>query len=235
MGPGQLLSKLVRSHPAISKRHAVLSSCPNPQQPIPEACFALSTLGRLWLAGQPVNWKGAYAGEEPARVTLPGLSLRETAILDRGQGKAEKAASAPPPPQKLALEDWGVTPIDGESLPLRQIRAGHRQSSGPRNALEERIVELWRQVLGAEEVDIRESFLELGGNSLMAVQLISRVRDVFEVDLPVGEFLRSPTVMAMAEAVALRPGSVRRSPRRREPCFPKLKPWKSMKPVFNRQ
>ena len=37
----------------------------------------------------------------------------------------------------------------------------------------------------------------------MAVQLISRVRDVFEVDLPVGEFLRSPTIMAMAEAVAL--------------------------------
>ena len=73
----------------------------------------------------------------------------------------------------------------------------------PRNALEEQIVELWRQVLGIEEVDIQESFLELGGNSLMAVQLISRVRDVFEIDLPVGGFLRSPTVMAMAEAVAL--------------------------------
>ncbi len=37
----------------------------------------------------------------------------------------------------------------------------------------------------------------------MAVQLISRVRDVFGVDVPVGEFLRSPTIMAMAEAVAL--------------------------------
>ena len=53
------------------------------------------------------------------------------------------------------------------------------------------------------DFDIRESFLELGGNSLMAVQLISRVRDMFEVDVPVGEFLRTPTVLAMAESIAL--------------------------------
>ena len=205
VGPGQLLSKLVRSHPSISKRHAVFSSCPNPQQSIHEACFALWTLGRLWLAGQSVNWKGVYAGEEPARIPLPVYPFERQRYWIECQGKDEKAASAPPrAPQRLALVDWGVTPIVEESSSSIPLSRPTRQSLGPRNVLEEQIVDLWRQVLGIEEVDIRENFLELGGNSLMAVQLISRVRDIFEVDVPVGEFLRSPTVVTMADAIVLR-------------------------------
>ena len=39
----------------------------------------------------------------------------------------------------------------------------------------------------------------------MAVQLISRVRDVFEVNVPAGEFLRAPSVIGLAEAVAAFP------------------------------
>jgi phthiocerol/phenolphthiocerol synthesis type-I polyketide synthase E len=201
VGPAQLLSKLVRSHPAISKSHAVFSSCPSPQQPVPEARFALWNLGRLWLAGQPINWEGVYGGKRPARVALPGYSFeRQRYWIERRSTETKVDAAPPAVPYKLALEEWGVTPIDAEDLP--SVPPPARQLSGPRNVLEEQIVDLWRQLLGVEDVDIRESFLELGGNSLMAVQLISRVRDVFEVDVPVGEFLRSPTVMAMAEAVA---------------------------------
>ena len=100
------------------------------------------------------------------------------------------------------MEEWGASPIDAETSASASIPCRSRGSFGPRNPLEKQIASLWQQLLGIEEVDIRESFLELGGNSLMAVQLISRVRDVFGVDVPVSEFLRSPTIITMAEAVA---------------------------------
>jgi phthiocerol/phenolphthiocerol synthesis type-I polyketide synthase E len=204
VGPGQLLSKLVRSHPGVSKAHIVLSSCPSPQQAMPETCYALGTLGRLWLAGQPVNWAGVHGGERPRRVALPGYPFdRQRYWIERRNPDPNLTVVLPSVPPKLALEEWGAARIDTESSSSLPIQRARRQSLRPRNALEEQIVELWRQVLGIEEVDIQESFLELGGNSLMAVQLISRVRDVFGVDLPVGEFLRSPTITAMAEAVAL--------------------------------
>jgi phthiocerol/phenolphthiocerol synthesis type-I polyketide synthase E len=202
-GPAQLLSKLVRSHPAISKSHVVLSSCPGPQQQISEARFALGTLGRLWLAGQPVNWEGVYGGERPVRVALPGYSFERHRYWVEPRSANPKAGKAPPGPRKLALEEWGATLVDAENLSSMPIPRPVKRSLRPRNSLEKQIADLWQQQLGIEEADIGESFLELGGNSLMAVQLISRVRDVFGVDLPVGEFLRSPTIMAMAENIAL--------------------------------
>ena len=198
VGPGQLLSKLARSHPAVSKKHLVFSSCQSSNQAISEDGFALWTLGRLWLAGEPINWPSVYRDERPLRVALPGYPFeRERYWIERHE---EEKASAP---KKLVLKDWIAAPYDGEKLPAVSRASHARQVLAPRNPIERQIVDLWRQVLGVEEVDIRENFLELGGNSLMAVQLISRVRDVFEVNVPVGEFLRAPTVIGLAEAVAL--------------------------------
>ena len=112
----------------------------------------------------------------------------------------EEKASAP---KKLVLKDWTTAPIDGEKLPAVSRASHARQILAPRNPIERQVADLWQHVLGTGDFDIRENFLELGGNSLMAVQLISRVRDLFEVNVPVGEFLRVPTVIAMAELIAL--------------------------------
>jgi phthiocerol/phenolphthiocerol synthesis type-I polyketide synthase E len=203
VGPAQLLSKLVRSHPAVAKSHLVLSSCPGPQQSVPEEQFALWSLGRLWLIGQPVNWEGVYGGKRPVRVALPVYSFERQRYWIERRSPDVQTVTTPPGPRKLALEEWGPASVDAESGSFRPIPRPVRGSAAPRNALEKQIANLWQELLGVEEADIRESFLELGGNSLMAVQLISRVRDVFGVELPVGDFLRSPTIMAMAEAVAL--------------------------------
>ena len=198
VGPGQLLSKLVRSHPAVSKKHLVLSSCQSSKHTISEDGFALWTLGRLWLAGQAINWAGVQRGERPSRVALPGYPFeRQRYWIERHE---EEKASAP---KKLVLKDWTTAPIDGEKLPAVPRASHARQVLAPRNPIERQVADLWQQVLGTGDFDIRENFLELGGNSLMAVQLISRVRDLFEVNVPVGEFLRVPTVIAMAESIAL--------------------------------
>jgi natural product biosynthesis luciferase-like monooxygenase protein len=197
VGPGQLLSKLVRSHPAVSKKHLILSSCQSSKQTISEGGFALWTLGRIWLAGHSVNWAGVYAEERPGRVALPGYPFERQRYWIEPPGEKKSSTQ-----KRLVLKDWTAAapergkPVISRSTPARQILA-------PRNPFENQVAALWQQVLGTADFDIRENFLELGGNSLMAVQLISRVRDVFDVELPVGEFLRTPTVIAMAESIAL--------------------------------
>jgi acyl transferase domain-containing protein/acyl carrier protein len=71
----------------------------------------------------------------------------------------------------------------------------------PRNELEQTIAELWQSVLGIDKVGIHDGFVELGGHSLMAIQLVARVRAVFEIELSVARLYGTPTVAGLAAAI----------------------------------
>ena len=64
----------------------------------------------------------------------------------------------------------------------------------PKNGLEEQITEIWQEVLGIAEIGIYDNFYELGGDSLSATQLVSRLRTKFPVDLPLRELLSSAMI-----------------------------------------
>lgn len=69
---------------------------------------------------------------------------------------------------------------------------------GPRNEMEETIAEIWQRVLGIENIGINDDFLELGGDSLAALQLMSRLRETFDVEPPLARFFESPTISSVA-------------------------------------
>ena len=78
----------------------------------------------------------------------------------------------------------------------------------PRNETEAALAELWRQVLGLETVGIDECFFDHGGQSLLATQLLARIRDTFGVELPLPSLFESPTIAELAERIAqLRAGA----------------------------
>jgi acyl transferase domain-containing protein/NADPH:quinone reductase-like Zn-dependent oxidoreductase/thioesterase domain-containing protein/acyl carrier protein len=69
----------------------------------------------------------------------------------------------------------------------------------PRNDIEQKIADIWQQFLGVEQVGIYDDFFDLGGNSLLAVQLIAKLREVLQIDLSVQSLLNTSTVAALAE------------------------------------
>ena len=78
-------------------------------------------------------------------------------------------------------------------------------SGGPRTELEKQLVHMWAHLLGVPTVGIHDNFFDLGGHSLLAVQLLSLVRQAFDVDLSLkvvysGDF----TVAELAKAVEVR-------------------------------
>jgi acyl transferase domain-containing protein/acyl carrier protein len=80
----------------------------------------------------------------------------------------------------------------------------HLQSAyvAPSNEMEETIATIWQQLLGAERVGIHDNFFELGGHSLLAVQVTSRLREVFQVELPLKTILfDAPTVAGLATVI----------------------------------
>ncbi len=72
---------------------------------------------------------------------------------------------------------------------------------GPRTPLEEMLAAMWAEVLDVERVGIRDDFQDLGGHSLAAMSLASRVRGRFHVDVSLRAFFGTPTVAGLATAI----------------------------------
>jgi acyl carrier protein len=68
----------------------------------------------------------------------------------------------------------------------------------PSTPIEEALVAIWAEVLGVDTLSIHDPFLELGGDSLLAMQVIARVRTRFQVQLPEHVLFEAPTVADMA-------------------------------------
>jgi hypothetical protein len=71
----------------------------------------------------------------------------------------------------------------------------------PRTLIEEKLAGIWSEVLRVNRVGLHDNFFALGGQSLLAMQTVSRVRKVFQVELPIHSLFVTPTVEGLALAV----------------------------------
>lgn len=71
----------------------------------------------------------------------------------------------------------------------------------PRNEVEEEVARIWAEVLGLNRVGADDNYFDLGGNSLLATQLVSRLRGRFEVDLALQGFFEGATVAHVARSI----------------------------------
>ncbi|MFW6012301.1 MAG: amino acid adenylation domain-containing protein [bacterium] len=103
------------------------------------------------------------------------------------------------------LEEFPLTAngkVDRRALPDPDGPRSARSHVLPSSPLQEVLVELWKELLGADRVGVRDDFFELGGHSLLATRAISRIRKLFQVQLPVRTFFEHPTVEGL-ESVLL--------------------------------
>ncbi|MFN6531146.1 beta-ketoacyl synthase N-terminal-like domain-containing protein [Nostoc sp. ChiSLP03a] len=75
----------------------------------------------------------------------------------------------------------------------------------PRNEIEEKIADIWQELLGIKQIGIHDNFFELGGDSLIAVQILSRLRKTFSVKLSVASLFESPTIAEIAPKLENQP------------------------------
>ncbi len=77
-------------------------------------------------------------------------------------------------------------------------RASALHSTAPRTPQEELLSSIWLDVLGIEHIGVFDSFVDVGGDSLQAAQIVSRIRDTFQLELPLQGLLASPTIAEQA-------------------------------------
>ncbi|MEU5993623.1 amino acid adenylation domain-containing protein [Spirillospora sp. NPDC047418] len=90
--------------------------------------------------------------------------------------------------------------LDRTALPDPEADPAGAGFAEPRNVVEERVAELWTEVLGAR-VGVHHDFFKIGGNSILAIRLISALQEAFEVELRVRTIFERPTVAGQAAAI----------------------------------
>jgi acyl carrier protein len=69
----------------------------------------------------------------------------------------------------------------------------------PSSDVERKLASIWQELLQLEQVGVDQNFFELGGHSLLVLQMIARIRNVFETELPVRSVFEKPTIVALAD------------------------------------
>jgi amino acid adenylation domain-containing protein len=103
--------------------------------------------------------------------------------------------------QQLPLTANGKVDLRALPAPEAEDAKQEREFVAPSSPEDERMAAIWREVLKKERVSVHDNFFELGGHSLLATQIISRIRNGFQVQIPLHSFLETPTVAQLAEKV----------------------------------
>ncbi|WJV50740.1 amino acid adenylation domain-containing protein [Streptomyces flavofungini] len=87
------------------------------------------------------------------------------------------------------------------SVPGTLLTDESRDTTPPRDAREARLLELWSELLGGQQLGVHADFFAAGGHSLLATRLVSRIRSEFGAELSIGTLFEKPTVAELAAAL----------------------------------
>jgi amino acid adenylation domain-containing protein len=186
-------------------------------------------------AEQPSIWKTAHrqADSRPWSAYANALSREPTQqhlSLALRQYLSQKLPEYMVPSTFVLLDALPLMPngkLNRRALPSSD--SSHPQMDDvytpPETELQREVATTWSQVLGIEKLGVDSSFFNIGGHSLLAMQVVSRLSDSLNLDIPLRLMFERPTIRGFAEAITdLRTGASQRNIPRIAPIRPQSSP-----------
>ncbi len=175
----------------MAEEQEALSSLPRPDNGQSEPEIMLNRLGREWLVGGAVDWSELYADERRLCLPLPTYPFERQrywigASGNRQPGRAESLS--------IKSEKIETATLHSRSNMLKSYVA-------PSGRIEQTIADIWSNALGIKQISVHDDFFDLGGDSLIAVQVIARLKETLRIDLDAHSLLNKSTIAALAELI----------------------------------
>lgn len=199
VGPGQVLSQLTKQHPD-SEKSCIFTTTRRPVERKEDLAEILKGLGQLWSAGISIDWRSFYADQSQNKLPLPTYPFQRKSYW----------IEAPQQPQAVTTPAAGprVRPVTSAKEPEVKDTPAF---NGPRNDLELQISTVFSELLGLQKIDIRSNFFDIGGDSLLAANLLANLSKTCDSKLSLADIFENPTIEELATLITSGGGNVRSS------------------------
>ena len=187
VGPGTTLGSLTKFQAAKADNRAILSSLRHAREEQPDKAALLNALGHLWMRGAQVDWPAVHGNVKRRRLTLPGHPLQ------RQRHVIEPAAIAASPAPIVA-------PVATFTAP--RAEPARAAITAPTGELEQKLAEIWQQLLGLKQVKVDDNFFDLGGDSLLLMRVQILIKETLDIDLAIAEMFEFPTIGSLAQRIS---------------------------------
>lgn len=214
IGPGRMLSNILRSLPARMPGQLIVNIIRHEHENTTDDSYLLKQLGRMWLYGLKIDWQSYYDGiqlnSKPRRISLPGYPferqlfqpdpqwLEQLQQLMTGH-TIENGITSMPGTAVLNTPDT-ITGYDSTESIVPGLY-DDKPFTPPRNEIEEQTAQVWAEVLGFQRIGIFANFFHINGDSLTATQVTARLRNIYGVEIPIKEFFEDPTIAHTAALI----------------------------------
>jgi acyl transferase domain-containing protein/acyl carrier protein len=185
--------------------------------------FAHYQVSRLGKNTVSVNWDTWSEVGMAVKTQAPaGFQERRNAALrngvsnEEGVSALERALASGLPQVVVSTRDFNLRVLQSEKLNAatvfeeyesemkpaqRPLRDALDIKDAPNGAVEQGVAEIWQELLGVQQISVHDDFFEIGGHSLLALLMISRLRKSFQAEISMSEFFDAPTIRQVAEYI----------------------------------
>jgi amino acid adenylation domain-containing protein len=169
----------LQSHPAVAETVVVVREETSGDRRLVAYVVAAERTAEGTLAAGDLR---RYLAERLPEAMVPAAFVTLSALPLTHNGKVDRRSLPAPGGDRPALENAFVA---------------------PRTPGERAVAAVWRTALGRERIGIHDNFFDLGGNSLLLVEVETRLREVLDSDVPIVQMFRNPTIHGLARALAM--------------------------------
>ncbi|MFT4101594.1 MAG: condensation domain-containing protein [Burkholderiaceae bacterium] len=187
VGPGNTLTSLASRHAKRDAAVAIVASESADHDSEQGSQQWVRAVGRLWSVGVPINWTALARGQQLGRVALPAYPFQRRRYWIESDAKKGNVRAS----------DGGG--YSGENI--QQRPALSTEYEPPATELERQLASIWSERLGIAPIGIRDNLYELGGSSLLAIQILARVGTGLKCRILPSEFFRDLSIAGLADLI----------------------------------
>ncbi|ARF67943.1 non-ribosomal peptide synthetase [Paenibacillus larvae subsp. pulvifaciens] len=185
VGPGQTLTTLIRQSTGWGAENRGIRTLPPGRTRTGERRQWLESVAELWSGGLSITWGALHESRVRNRVELPTYPFERQRYWIEPRLTTSLFTEA---------EEINSEAIVEEAEQLYQRPQLATPYKAPGSPLETRLVKIWQKLLGIEQIGIQDNFFDLGGHSLLIVQMATEVKQALGFNIDVPRFFENPCI-----------------------------------------